>query len=109
MPFEKGKSPGRPKGVKDSRSRYYDVMAALKAENHDPVLSLIRMAKNEDLEPDLRLKADKELIARIAPVLKAIEVNNSEENAELKAQADEMKKELKATEDRMTKQHKKEY
>ena len=108
MGFKKG-NVGRPKGSKDSRSRYYDVMAALKAENHDPVLSLIRMAKNEDLEPDLRLKADKELIARIAPVLKAVEMNNTQENEALQAEADALKKELREAEDRANKRHKKEY
>jgi len=106
--FKKGNA-GRPKGVKDSRSRYYDVMAALQKEKHDPVLALITLAKNELAEPDLRFKADKELIARIAPVLKAIEMNNTEENEALKAEAEALKKEMKETEDRYNAKFKKEF
>jgi len=108
MPFKKGNA-GRPKGVKDSRSRYYDVMAALQKEKHDPVQALIKLAKDETAEPELRFKADKELVARIAPILKAVEMNNSEENEALKAETEALKKELKETEDRLNKKFKKEY
>lgn len=85
--FKQG-NPGRPKGVQDMRTRYYDVLSKLKEMGHDPVEALIILAQDESEDSKLRLKANCELMARIAPVLKAIEhkgdTDANKEIAELK-------------------------
>lgn len=104
MPFKPGhtlsKGKGRPVGSKDSRSRYYDVMALLESESHDPVMALITLAKDPNADPELRFKANKELVSKVAPQLKAIEHKGDTEmasdvaelKAELKAQAEKYKR-----------------
>lgn len=105
MPFKPGNKinlQGRPKGIKDSRARFYDVMAKLTEMSHDPVVALIILAKDKNAEPELRFKANKELLARIAPILKAIEHKG---DTEMASDIEELKKELKEQSEKYKRDH----
>lgn len=64
---------GRPKGIKDKRHDYYDVMAKLQKKGHDPIEAFIELAKDPHADPVLRFKANQELASRVSPSVKAIE------------------------------------
>lgn len=99
-PGQTGNPTGRPKGIQDKRTHYYDVQAKLAEMGHDPVAALITLAKDTASDPELRFKANRELIGKVAPVLKAIEHKGDTEmasdlaelKAELKAQAAKYKR-----------------
>ena len=63
---------GRPKGIKDTRHKFANVMQILEEEGHDPVRALIEIARNGEEESN-RLTANVKLLDRIAPVLKSVE------------------------------------
>lgn len=66
---------GRPPGIKDVRSQFYDVVAMLEKECHDPLLAMCRLAKDPCADEKLKFLANKELALRIAPHKKEIEHN----------------------------------
>jgi hypothetical protein len=74
--FQKGQSgnpAGKPKGSKDRRREFYNVIELLQQNNHNPFQAMIDLAKDPNADADLRLKANKELGLRAAPPIKAIE------------------------------------
>lgn len=65
---------GRPKGIRDRRAFRYDVWQKLVEFNHDPIENLIKIAENPTWDQPLRLRAEIELMDRIAPRLKQVEI-----------------------------------
>lgn len=93
-PKKFGNPRGRPPGVQDWRSRYYDTMAKLKEMGHDPIEALILMAQRESCAK-IRLEANKQLAARIAPPIKAITINTElGDEAAIKELRDELREVL---------------
>lgn len=66
---------GRPPGIKDVRSQFYDVVAMLERRCHDPLEAMCIMAQDENMDPRYRFLANKELALRISPHKKEIEHN----------------------------------
>jgi hypothetical protein len=100
---ETGNPYGRPKGIPDWRTKYYNTRETLARLKHDPVEEIVKLAKNEDADEKLRFLANKELMARIAPVLKAITIETDGEGIE------QLKKDLRESLASSLEQFKKEY
>lgn len=77
-PGVSGNPKGRPKNIEDKRTKennkYYDTLAKLRAMGYDPVESMVELARDTGEDRKLRFLADKELMARIAPTVKSIQV-----------------------------------
>ncbi len=83
MTFKKGKSgntSGRPVGIVDRRSLYADVKKMLNDRGHDPAESLSILAQ-ESTDEYIRLSANKELLKKYMPDLKAVEVSTKDGQA----------------------------
>lgn len=99
-PGVSGNLNGRPKGALGVK--FNDVKAHLEAAGYNPIESLIRLAMDENAERKLRFYADRELLARVAPLLKTVEVKADEETKE---QVDILKQQIAE----LREQHKKDH
>lgn len=105
MPFVKGQSGnkgGRPKGSPDARRKFYDVQATLEAAGFDPVAAMLEIAMHSESN-DLRYKATRDLIDKIAPALKSVEHKTDD------TQHNDMLEQLKSAMQIATDKHKKEF
>ena len=89
-PGQSGNPNGRPQGA-GTTLRLNDVLGKLRAAGYDPVQSLIELARDTNEDRKLRFYADKELVGRIAPLLKATEFRLEEGSAD---KYEELKKQL---------------
>jgi hypothetical protein len=87
---------GRPKGSKDKRREFYDVVKALQETGHDPVRAIIKIAQDELASLEMQHKANATLLTYAAPALKAVQHDHTVDVSEdLKQLAENMKEIMK--------------